>query len=386
MKQELIEKNYLIIKDFISCEQTLDYANQFREYAEKYYLKDDPQVSGCISKYDFIPFVELLVEKTGQVGRLIEESVLPTYTYARIYKKGNVLNGHVDKSPCEISLTVNLEYDKPWDIWIETPNGEIEYVTLTPGDAMVYLGTIARHGRETFTGNEYMQVFLHYVTVNGPYVKDHYFNKSNHYVDDQLKIKEEKKELKVIRSQNPLSHYIKVYDNILTKDECNLILNEYANSREWQSARVGLGNENPGVRNCDIIHISKPVVIELNQEIRNKIDKILFNKSFIAAKKYIDEFPDLALRSDSGYDLLRYESGGFYKQHTDSYKENPRTISMSINLNDEYVGGEMAFFDREIQIVTDPGSVVVFPSNFMYPHEIMPVEEGTRYSIVTWFT
>ena len=28
---------------------------------------------------------------------------------------------------------------------------------------------------------------------------------------------------------------------------------------------------------------------------------------------------------------------------------------------------------------------IMFPSNFMYPHEIMPVTQGTRYSIITWF-
>ena len=28
---------------------------------------------------------------------------------------------------------------------------------------------------------------------------------------------------------------------------------------------------------------------------------------------------------------------------------------------------------------------VMFPSTFMYPHEVMPVTKGTRYSIITWF-
>ena len=31
------------------------------------------------------------------------------------------------------------------------------------------------------------------------------------------------------------------------------------------------------------------------------------------------------------------------------------------------------------------GDAIMFPSNFMYPHEIMPVTQGTRYSIITWF-
>ena len=32
----------------------------------------------------------------------------------------------------------------------------------------------------------------------------------------------------------------------------------------------------------------------------------------------------------------------------------------------------------------DKGSIVFFPSNFMYPHGIEPITKGTRYSIVSW--
>ena len=53
-------------------------------------------------------------------------------------------------------------------------------------------------------------------------------------------------------------------------------------------------------------------------------------------------------------------------------------------MNDAYEGGEVALFNRELVYKLDAGDVLVFPSNFMYPHEIMPVTEGTRYSIITW--
>ena len=74
-----------------------------------------------------------------------------------------------------------------------------------------------------------------------------------------------------------------------------------------------------------------------------------------------------------------------YKQHTDSFKDRPRAVSCSFILNDEYEGGEFAFFNREAVYKLKKGSCIMFPSNFMYPHEIMPVTHGTRYSIVTWF-
>jgi len=60
-------------------------------------------------------------------------------------------------------------------------------------------------------------------------------------------------------------------------------------------------------------------------------------------------------------------------------------VSCSFALNDDFGGGEFAFFDRELIYNLKKGSVIMFPSNFMYPHEIMPVIKGTRYSIITWF-
>ena len=183
--------------------------------------------------------------------------------------------------------------------------------------------------------------------------------------------------------------YIKVYDDILTKEECEYILSEYKNSQEWQAGTIRGENRNDGsFRNCDVIGMSVKEIIDANYEPRKKIDDIVCKNAGRSLHKYIEDFPDnnflQYINSDSGYELLRYNEGGFYKQHTD-VGNRARTLSLSFSLNDDYTGGEFAFFDRKIKIKTKPGSVILFPSNFMYPHEIMPVTKGTRYSIITWF-
>ena len=59
-----------------------------------------------------------------------------------------------------------------------------------------------------------------------------------------------------------------------------------------------------------------------------------------------------------------------------------------MNLNDDYKGGGLIFADQkknEIKrLKLGKGSIVFFPSNFMYPHGIQPITKGTRYSIVAW--
>ncbi len=111
----------------------------------------------------------MICQKTNEVTNLIEEQVLPTYTYARIYKNGEVLNRHRDRPACEISLTVHIGGDLPWNISIQKPNNEEVDLNLNIGDAMLYFGCTADHWRNTpFTGQNYSQVFLHYVRSNGP--------------------------------------------------------------------------------------------------------------------------------------------------------------------------------------------------------------------------
>jgi predicted 2-oxoglutarate/Fe(II)-dependent dioxygenase YbiX len=111
----------------------------------------------------------------------------------------------------------------------------------------------------------------------------------------------------------------------------------------------------------------------------------MFNCAAKAIEQYNKVFPAAMIEQDSGYELLRYQTGQFYKQHTDSFKAQPRAVSCSFALNDDYEGGEWGFWDKEKVIKAKKGSVIMFPSNFMYPHEIMPVTKGTRYSIITWF-
>ena len=386
MNEKLTENNYLIVPNFISTERADALASDFKDYANKFDIKNDPQVEKCVGKYDYISFVELLCEKNVQVSQLVGETVLPTCTYARIYEKGAVLTPHVDKEECEISLTVNLASDEPWAIWIQNPKGQKQEVVLNRGDAMIYFGMTAPHWREEYLGNTCTQLFMHYVRSRGKYAT-FYFNKERKVVTDQPRKKEEipVKVLPVPKANN-LDQFIRVYDNILTHKECKLILDEYAESNEWYDAMVGGGVKKDNVRKCEIAHISLKDVISKNQEVRKKIDSLIFDKAGGAASRYIQEFPHCNISTDSGYDLLRYNQGGFYTIHTDNYKDRPRTVAMSLMLNDNYDGGEIAFFEREHIIKPSAGSVVIFPANFMYPHEIMPVLSGTRYAIITWFT
>ncbi|MEI6882399.1 MAG: 2OG-Fe(II) oxygenase [Bacteroidota bacterium] len=183
---------------------------------------------------------------------------------------------------------------------------------------------------------------------------------------------------------NTLKDYIVNIDNAIPLALCDSVLNEYKNSYDWLPAVTASGKAD-AERQCSTIGISFDSVIQKNTQIRKNLDAYLFVSASYAIKKYRENFPICEIEEDSGYDLLRYEVGQLYATHTDSFKERPRAVSCSFILNDDYEGGEFAFFNRDLVYKLKKGSCLMFPSNFMYPHEIMPVTSGTRYSIVTWF-
>ena len=130
----------------------------------------------------------------------------------------------------------------------------------------------------------------------------------------------------------------------------------------------------------------------LGHHLDPKDHKIMFNKIVEEItrlyKFYKIKFPYLRTNKINQIDLLKYNEGGKYGYHVDTYTDFTRTLSVIINLNNEYEGGDLIFVDQknfEIKkIKLGIGSAVFFPSNFMYPHGIQPITKGTRYSIVAW--
>lgn len=181
-----------------------------------------------------------------------------------------------------------------------------------------------------------------------------------------------------------IKDYIVVVQNVLPHEVCDAVLNEYAQSNEWIDTSVRNGVDK-NIRNAETILMSTDECIAKNAQVRQALDQQIFSGASLAITRYNEKFRHAHIEQDSGYEILRYRTGQFYTQHTDSFKAFPRAVSCSFALNDDYEGGEFAFFDREISLKATKGSAVLFPSNFMYPHEILPVTKGTRYSIITWF-
>ena len=180
--------NYFLLKrdavDFM-------YKNNFIHDTGMFGTWSDQQVPNTYSHYADMVMETLLVKMLPVMKKETGLDLVPTYSYARAYKKGDILKRHKDRPSCEISTTVNLGGD-PWPIFIDdTGSNNVidEYknihkpnapkgtkVLLEVGDMLVYSGCELEHWREPFEGNICGQVFLHYNHVNGPFAKKNIFD------------------------------------------------------------------------------------------------------------------------------------------------------------------------------------------------------------------
>jgi hypothetical protein len=183
--------NYFLMKRQVA--QTLFNERYISPFATEFGVWTDDQVPNTYSHYADIAMETLLLAVQPIMEKETKLKLIPTYSYARIYKKGDVLHRHKDRFSCEISTTLNLGGDE-WPIFIE-PNpkkGNLvdgKYVSentkgikviLNPGDMLVYRGNILEHWRDSFKGEDCAQVFLHYNNASTKGSKENIFDKRKH--------------------------------------------------------------------------------------------------------------------------------------------------------------------------------------------------------------
>tara|TARA_R100001594_G_scaffold149377_1_gene207014 strand:- start:1455 stop:2030 length:576 start_codon:yes stop_codon:yes gene_type:complete len=187
-----------------------------------------------------------------------------------------------------------------------------------------------------------------------------------------------------------LKDYVCIIDDLVSPNVVSRII-KFSNSLDFNEASIGGGKNT-----------------KVDQSIRNTYSYSLTNKHTslthchrfnllhylfsTAIKQYFEtiklqdyNFDQVTIQN---IDILKYKEGGFYKYHVDHFGLIPRTFSCIMLLNNDYEGGEICFrypdTTGEWLIDKKPGRIIVWPSNFLYPHRVKPVTKGTRYSVVSW--
>jgi len=185
--------NYFLIKRQVA--KTLFDTKFISPFETMFGVWTDEQVPGTYSHYADIVMETLLLKLQPVMEKQTGLKLIPNYSYARIYKNGDILKRHKDRFSCEISTTLNLG-GEPWPIYIDPTGSDNvidEYknvmksnapkgvkVDLKPGDMLVYRGNLLEHWREPFQGQDCAQVFLHYTNIKTPDAEKNIYDKRPH--------------------------------------------------------------------------------------------------------------------------------------------------------------------------------------------------------------
>jgi hypothetical protein len=155
-----IAYNYLLIK-----RNSIAYMfeqNYLAPFDKNYGTWNDSQVPNTYSVYADALLETLLLYVKPKMIEVTKLKLYESYSYARTYKKGDILKKHIDRPSCEISTTLFLGGDK-WPIYLKDNKKTIE-VNLDVGDMLIYKGCELEHWRNAFDGEVCVQTFLHYTT------------------------------------------------------------------------------------------------------------------------------------------------------------------------------------------------------------------------------
>jgi len=153
-------RKHLLDRRFASCLYHMLVLRQWRGE-----FKRDDQVPGAASHWGDAILDATLLVLLPEIERCSGFSLLPTYAYARLYKKGDALARHRDREACEVAVTIHLgsQGGEPPPICFEPDIA----VDQKPGDAVIYLGDQLEHWRDPYLGRDFGQLFLNFVRKDG---------------------------------------------------------------------------------------------------------------------------------------------------------------------------------------------------------------------------
>lgn len=179
--------------------------------------------------------------------------------------------------------------------------------------------------------------------------------------------------------------YVKVYKDFIPVQACRSLVQqvENLNWRKHEFYNHVTGQKYSIDNDLSVSFDEFPDKQQLQESLRAAVDRYIFH-----------DFGDFEwFRKWNGYTRLRmnrYDKDTMMDIHCDHIhsmfdgeRKGVPILTILGSLNDDYTGGELIMWGDE-RVELPAGSVMVFPSNFLYPHRVNPVTGGVRYSFVSW--
>ena len=101
-------------------------------------------------------------------------------------------------------------------------------------------------------------------------------------------------------------------------------------------------------------------------------------------KEICPTFTDMHISQTDNIRILEYAEGTQIKDHSDMTKQIRGALT--INLNEDYEGGDFRFFDGRYKVKLSTGDTMFFPAEPIWIHGTEKITKGTRYAINCFLT
>ena len=180
-----------------------------------------------------------------------------------------------------------------------------------------------------------------------------------------------------------MKDYIGYYTDLIPPPICDAIIGHVENERLSDFAKSTYSDPDGVVESDDRVCMDEIWFLQ-----DHKFYDVLKNFVLKGLENYSKQHPKFVVTHHTNFRLNKYSKGGFMSKHCDNIHHSHGQqygyphVSVLLFLNDDYEGGEFVVADETY--VTKKGSSLIFPSNFMFPHEVKPITDGTRWSVITW--
>ena len=185
-------------------------------------------------------------------------------------------------------------------------------------------------------------------------------------------------------------NHIQIYDNILSKDVCDNII-EYFDNSSWKEKGLTAGGHRPDLKNGTNLNVS---LNDCSKFMYDQLVSDILPSLNIGMEKYKKRFPFLEEVSywtmDNKFNIQRFagEEEGYFVRHCERGNADPRSnnrmLVWMIYLNNAKSGTRFYYPTRDVE--AKQGRLVIWPADWTYPHSGIIPNRGEKYLMTGWYS
>lgn len=165
LAEQFEQQRYVAVKNLLDpfvLQYLQSYYHQFVAEGLRHFRRDGTSINGYGEACADLALYAMREKIEGITGL----SLLPGFSFVRLYRKGEKLRRHIDRGANEVNCTIQIYGNTPWPLGVQVAGQDV-VIHQDDGDGLIYRGLEIPHWRDAYVGDEHLQLILAYVVKDG---------------------------------------------------------------------------------------------------------------------------------------------------------------------------------------------------------------------------